>query len=172
MAQFNCPICNEGFNQKSRLERHVMTSHPAQASSAADMESALSGADFPLRKTDLLELARSNNQSTDLLQQLPDEEYRDAAEVARALGEVKSHTPASQHQPSKLVGESAMQAPSAARIASLFEGITFPASADDLKNHVRNKADESTLQIVERFRSKTYHSMADVTKELENVNAS
>lgn len=169
MAQFNCPVCDEGFNQKSRLEKHMMTSHPEQAPSAADMESALAGADFPLRKAAILELARSNNQSTELLQQLPDREYRDAAEVARALGEVKSHTEAPRHQPSKLGGERAMQSPSAARIASLFEGISFPASVDDLKDHARHKADKSTMQILERFRPKTYYSMVDVTKELEVV---
>lgn len=172
MAQFSCPVCDEGFNQKSRLERHMMTSHPEQAPSAADMESALAGADFPLHKAGILELARSNNQSTELLQQLPDREYRDAAEVARALGEVKSHVEAPQHQPGKLGGERAMQSPSAAKLASLFEGISFPASVDDLKNHLRDKADKTTMQTVERFRHKTYYSMADVTKELETVSYS
>lgn len=41
MAQFNCPICNQGFEQKSRFDRHMMTSHPEQAPSAADLEQAL-----------------------------------------------------------------------------------------------------------------------------------
>ncbi|HKK03712.1 MAG TPA: C2H2-type zinc finger protein [Gammaproteobacteria bacterium] len=28
MAQFECPVCGQGFEQRSRLERHLRTSHP------------------------------------------------------------------------------------------------------------------------------------------------
>jgi macrodomain Ter protein organizer (MatP/YcbG family) len=34
-------MCGKGFDQKSRLERHVETSHPKPAPSAADLEKAL-----------------------------------------------------------------------------------------------------------------------------------
>lgn len=169
MAQFNCPVCNEGFEQKSRLERHMLTSHPEQAPSAADMETALEGADFPLTKDDLVQLVRQRGQSTELLEQLPAGEYRDAAEVARALGEVKSKTDSPDHQPGKLGGQRAMEAPSAARIASIFEGVSFPASADDLKEHARENAEGSVLEFVERFRSGTYRDMSDVAKEIRAV---
>lgn len=169
MAQFTCPVCHEGFEQRSRLERHMKTSHPESAPSAADLASALEGADFPARKEELLELARSRGEAADLLAQLPEGEYRDAAEVARALGEVKSKEEKPRHQPSQRGGERAMESRSAARIASVFEGVEFPASAEELKGHVRSKADESTREIVERFRPKTYESMADVTRELREV---
>jgi hypothetical protein len=33
-------MCGKGFDQKSRLERHVETSHPKPAPSAADLEKA------------------------------------------------------------------------------------------------------------------------------------
>lgn len=169
MAQFNCPVCNQGFEQKSRLEQHMQTSHPEQAPSAADMEVALTNADFPMTKDDIIQFASKLNRSTELLQQLPDQEYRDAAEVARALGDVKSNQQSPEHQPSKRGSERAMESPSAARIASEFEGVSFPASAEDLKEYARNNADEMTLRVVERFRAGTYNDMSDVTKELQAV---
>ena len=36
MAQFECPVCSEGFEQKSALEHHMETSHPRRAMSAAE----------------------------------------------------------------------------------------------------------------------------------------
>lgn len=41
MAQFNCIVCGDGFEQKSRLLRHIETSHPPQAPSAADIEKSI-----------------------------------------------------------------------------------------------------------------------------------
>ena len=34
MAQFTCSTCGDGFEQKSRLQRYIETSHPPQAPSA------------------------------------------------------------------------------------------------------------------------------------------
>ena len=48
--QFECSICGHGFEQKSRLERHMATSHPPQAPSAADVENVLSGIEYPKLK--------------------------------------------------------------------------------------------------------------------------
>lgn len=169
MAQFHCPICGDGFEQKSRLEQHMETSHPEQAPSAADMEQALRGADFPLTRQEAIEFAESHGRSTELLRQLPGGSYRDAAEPARALGGVKSGESKPDHQPSKRGGERATLSLSGSGVASVFKGMTFPASADDLKEHARDNADRSTLEIIERFRSGTYHSMADVTRELREA---
>lgn len=92
MAQFNCPICEQGFEQKSRLDRHMLTSHPEPAPSAADLEQALKGIEYPMKLADLIRYARNKYDGgiTELLEQLPERKYRDAAEVSRALGEVKS----------------------------------------------------------------------------------
>ncbi|MDW5375338.1 DUF2795 domain-containing protein [Halomonas sp. HP20-15] len=66
-------------------------------------------------------------------------------------------------------GQRAMQAPSAARIASLFAGIDFPVDGDDLKRYARPNASEPEMQTLEKFGGHTYRSMADVTQELERV---
>ena len=31
MAQFTCSVCEDRFEQKSRLQRHMNTAHPPQA---------------------------------------------------------------------------------------------------------------------------------------------
>ena len=40
-SQFTCAICGQGFEQKSRSARHMDTSHPPSAPSAADIEKVL-----------------------------------------------------------------------------------------------------------------------------------
>src|SRR5215217_8604055 len=91
-SQFTCNVCGDGFEQKSRLERHMATAHPPSAPSAADVENVLSGTQYPRTKEDLVEYA-SQKASTvgqellDLIKSLPDRTYRDSAEVAIALGE-------------------------------------------------------------------------------------
>lgn len=101
MAQFVCDICGEGFEQQSRYERHLMTSHPARAPSAADLEKALAGVEFPLSKQGLLDSAREDADENvlQILRELPGRQYRDSAEVARALGEIRGHRRKPQDQP-------------------------------------------------------------------------
>lgn len=94
MAQFECEICGAGFEQKSRYERHMMTSHPPRAPSAADIEKALAGVSFPKRHDELVQAASGADENVlEILEELPDKEYRDAADVARAFGELRSHRP-------------------------------------------------------------------------------
>lgn len=171
MAQFNCEICGAGFEQKSAYERHMQTSHPPQAVSAADIEKALKNVKFPTMRADLEQAVSGEKQEEirKIIQQLPAREYRDAAEVARAFGELRTHQAAPDNQPSKTGGQRAMQAPSAARFASLFAGIDFPASQADLKDHARTKASEEEMRTLEQFGDRTYNSMADVTSELGRI---
>ncbi len=52
--QIICAIFGDGFEQRSRLERHMSTSHPPNAPSAANMEKALSGIQYPNKKEGLV----------------------------------------------------------------------------------------------------------------------
>src|SRR5947208_7777703 len=94
-SQFTCAICDQGFEQKSRLERHMDISHPPSAPSAADLERSLSGIQYPQTQGRLVEYV-SQKRSTvgkdlfDLIKSLPNRTYRDSAEVAIALAELKS----------------------------------------------------------------------------------
>lgn len=174
MAHFRCEICGEEFEQKSRYEQHLQTSHPRQAVSAADIEKALQGVDFPKTRDKLIAaVAKDAQQVREILGRLPDRKYRDAAEVARAFGELRTHEKAPHNQPSKTGGQRAMQTsssePSAAHFASLFTGIDFPVDGDELKRYARPNASEPERQLLEKFGGHIYHSMADVTRELERV---
>ena len=170
MARFICDICGDEFEQRSRYEQHRQTSHPRQAVSAADIEKALKGVTFPQGRDALCEAIDDEDREVRrIVARLPAGEYRDAAEVARAFGELRSHETLPDDQPSKTGGERALQAPSAARFASLFAGLRFPASRDELKAHARGRASDEELRTLEAFGEHTYESMADVARELGRV---
>ncbi len=93
MAQFKCKICDLGFQQKSKLEQHKESSHPEKALSAADLQGHLQGIKYPAKKKDLINHAPvlEDHALTRLIERLPEQTYRDSAQVSRALGRVISH---------------------------------------------------------------------------------
>ena len=185
-SQFSCNICGDGFEQKSRLERHMATSHPPQAPSAADIEKALSKIHYPKTKKELIEYASQKASTEELLKiikSFPDRTYRDSAEIAIALGELKSRREArstkeveASEQPSKRGGRTAAvksSSISAATIAKLLSGIDFPKSKDSLKQYARNHISKAqvedakaVLDILEDLPSREYTNMVDVEHEV------
>lgn len=171
MARFACEICGASFNQRSRLERHQQTSHPPRAPSAADLTHALGEVDFPKERDELVDYAKAHGETeaAELLQELPDQTYRDAAEVTRALSAIRRHEAKPEHQPSRLGGLRALKSLSAARIASLFEGVELPASGAELRRWARDEATAEEMEILEQFGDGPYHDMSDVAKEFGKV---
>ena len=187
-SQFSCNICGDGFEQKSRLERHMATSHPPQAPSAADLEKALSKIHYPKTKEELIEYAShksSNEELLNLIKSLPERTYRDSAELAIALGELKSgrefrtakEVEASE-QSSKIGGKTAVKSSSisAATIAKILSAIDFPKSKDSLKQYAKDrisKADvedvETVLDILDDLPAREYTNMADVEHEVGRI---
>jgi len=189
-SQFTSSICGDGFEQKSRLERHMATSHPPSAPSAADVERVLSGIQYPKTKKDLVEYVPQKvftigQDLFDLIKSLPDRPYRDSAEVAVALGELKSgKKPRSAREiketekPSAKGGRAAVVSPSisAATIAKVLSGIDFPKSKAALVLYARHNLDNrkkgeytsatEVLKVLEKLPSRKYSNMADVEYEV------
>jgi Protein of unknown function (DUF2795) len=188
--QFTCHICGHGFEQKSRLERHILTSHPEPAPSAADVEKALSGIKYPKFKKEIIDYITSRPQIKvkkeliDLIQNLPGRTYRDSAEVAIALGEIKSGKKIRSakevektESPSKKGGKvAATSSISAATLAKALSGIDLPQSQENISKHVnknivnRNKDIQTDiLKIFRRLPKKEYKDMAEIEKELSKI---
>ena len=189
MSQFTCSICGDGFEQKSRLERHIATSHPPQAPSAADLEKTLAGIRYPKSKQDLVQYA-SQKLSTvgqdlyELIKSLPSRTYRDSAEVAAALGELKSGKQirsekevAAAEQPSKKGGRTAATSSiSAASIAKVLSGIDFPKKKNSLKEYAKKNVSNvevgdpnAILNVIDRLPEREYDNMADVEKSISRI---
>jgi hypothetical protein len=166
MAQFKCEICDLGFEQKSKLEQHKKTSHPEKALSAADLQGHLRGINYPATKNDLINHSPvlEDHSLTRLIERLPEQTYRDSAEVSRALGQVISHEDKPSDQPSRKGGKESMKSASASKFASLFSGEEFPKTTDEVKKIVDKKGTKELSQLVESFPKKEFKDMAELEK--------
>jgi Protein of unknown function (DUF2795)/Zinc finger, C2H2 type len=184
-AQFVCPFCGKGFEQKSSIQRHIQTAHPPAAPSAADVERVLKGIRYPKTKEELeITTQRISTASPELLgiiDSLPSRNYRDSADVAIALGELKSgkqprseFTMSKLEAPSKKGGRMALKSGniSAARIASVLKGIDFPKSKRGIIMHARKQKDthkEDIISVLHRITDKKYQNLVQLEKEIGRV---
>jgi len=191
--QFTCQICSQGFEQKSRLERHVLTSHPEPAPSAADVEKVIDGIKFPKSKDEIISYVSFRQEPKvkeeelfNLIKSLPERTYRDSAEVAIAIGEIKSGRKKirsakeveSSEPPSKKGGRIAATSSSisAATLAKALSGIDLPQSKENLNKYINKNIDKMNkdvqseiLKVFERLPKKDYKDMADIEKELSKI---
>jgi Protein of unknown function (DUF2795) len=189
MAQFTCEICGDGFEQKSRFERHMATSHPEKAPSAADIEKALSGVQYPRTKEELVNYASgrmSDEELMNIIKSLPAREYRDSADVAIALGEVKrkqgirnAEEVAKTEAPGAKGGRAAAattSSVSAATVAKILSGVDFPKNKYELRDYAQKHmtdievADpQRIISVIDSLPDREYKNMADVEKSIGQV---
>jgi len=156
----------------------VATTQP-RAPSAADIEKILSGIQYPKTK----ERSTVGEDLFNLIKSLPNRTYRDSAEVAIALGELKSgkeFRSAKQvettEQPGKRGGKAAARKSiSAVAIAKALSGINFPKTKDSLKEYVHkhiSKFDfqdpKAILSAIDQIADR-YNDMAEVEQEIGRV---
>jgi hypothetical protein len=172
----------------------MQTSHPPSAPSAADVEKALAGIDYPMPKQELVQYVSQKSSTirsdlVQLIQSLPERNYRDSAEVAIALGEIKSGKGIKTAQEvqfeepsSKKGGRVAAQVFSAAAIAKVLSGIDFPKSKENIRKYAQKniasfttkeqqeqKQPKTILDLLDRIPEKQYNNMADVEREAARV---
>ena len=169
------------------------TSHPPSAPSAADIERALAGINYPKSKQDLVQYIsqKSSTVGPDLAQlvhSLPERNYRDSVEVTIALGEIKTgkrirtaEEAESREPPSKKGGKVAAQVFSAAAIAKVLSGIDFPKSKESIRKYAqknlasfttkeqKQQQPEAIIDLLDRIPEKQYNNMADVEREAARV---
>jgi hypothetical protein len=166
----------------------MATSHPERAPSAADVERALSGIQYPKTREELVKYAFqqvSDKDLMDMINSLPNRVYRDSAEVAIALGEVKqkrgirsAEEVAKTEAPSAKGGRAAATASvSAATVAKVLSGVDFPKNKVELKDYAQKHMTEvevaedpqSIIGVIDRLPDKEYQNMADVEKSVGQV---
>jgi hypothetical protein len=120
----------------------------------------------------------------DLIESLPSRIYRDSAEVAVALGELKSGTKIrsekeveASEQPSKKGGKTAATSSiSAATIARVLSGIDFPKTKNSIKEYAKKNISnikvrdpDTILDIIDRLPDREYNDMANLEKSISFV---
>ena len=163
----------------------MATSHPERAPSAADIEKALSGIQYPRTKEELVNYAASQQVSdkdlVDIINSLPSRIYRDSAEVAIALGEVKqkqgiksAEEVAKSEAPGTKGGRAAATSSvSAATVAKVLSGVDFPKNKGHLREYAQKHmkdvevADpQRILRVIDSLPDRKYQNMADVEKSV------
>lgn len=163
--RFECEVCGQVFDARSKYRRHRETSHPPRAVSAADLEQSLAGVSFPAAPGDLVERARANDAGDQLvrvIEELPEREYRDAADLAKAFQEAvtgidRSGEPAPSQRSAR--------GNSAAALAHALKGIDLPADRAGLLEHARSRdVSEALLDRIEAMPDREYRDFAEIEK--------
>jgi hypothetical protein len=165
----------------------MATSHPEKAPSAANIEKALSGIQYPKTREELVNYAAgrvSDEELMNLIKSLPTRQYRDSVEVAIAIGEVKqrqgvrsSEEVARTEAPSTKGGRTAAaMSVSAATIARVLSGAHFPKSKVELRDYAQKSMTEvevadpqGVIGVIERLPDREYQNMADLERSVGQV---
>ena len=129
----------------------------------ADIERSLKGMNYPASKRDLVQQAKSNNASREVvqaIQNLPENKFNSPTDVAKAWGQERRGT----HSGGTQSGRS-HRGGITADIERSLKGINFPASKRDLVQQAKsNNASREVVQAIQNLPENKFNSPTDVAK--------
>ncbi len=127
----------------------------------AEIEKSLKGINFPANKQKLVQQAKSNRASRDVInaiQNLPEDQFKSPTDVAKAWGEERR-------------GESTTSSSGTHRggitvdIEKALKGMDYPANKNDLVQQAKkNNANRNVLQAIQKLPEDKFNSPTDVAK--------
>ena len=127
----------------------------------SEIEKSLKGINFPANKQNLVQQAKSNRASRDVInaiQNLPEDKFNSPTDVAKAWGEERrgEHTERS-------IGT--RRGGITSEIEKSLKGINFPASRQDLVQQAKkNIASLNVIRAIEKLPEDKFNSPTDVAK--------
>ncbi|MEL7669529.1 DUF2795 domain-containing protein [Methanobacterium sp.] len=127
----------------------------------SEIEKSLKGISFPANKQDLVQQAKSNHASREVIkdiQNLPEDRFNSPIDIAKAWGEEKRG-----EQTTRSVGT--RRGGITSEIEKSLKGISFPANKQDLVQQAKkNNASQNVLQAIENLPEDKFKSPTDVAK--------
>ena len=124
----------------------------------ADIEKALKGLNYPANRQKLVQQAKSNNASHDVInaiQNLPENKFNSPTDVAKAWGEERRGTQSGRTRRGGLTTE----------IEKSLKGINFPANKQNLVQQAKkNRAGRNVINAIENLPEEKFNSPTDVAK--------
>lgn len=171
MIQFTCPQCHREFTAQSSYEEHLLKAHPKYPATAAHIDKLVRDVEFPVTTRELEDALKARGETTllPLLDSLPDQQFRQADELTELLGKLDSYQPDPGYQAPLKSDLQAEKPLAASHVASMFEGLSFPASSQDVREYARAHVSEEELALIEQIREQDYQSLSEVEEEYQRV---
>ena len=127
----------------------------------SEIEKSLKGINFPENRQDLVQQAKSNRASRDVIKaihDLPEDRFNSPTDVARAWGEERRGEYTERSGGTRRGGITS-------EIEKSLKGINFPASRQDLVQQAKkNNASQNVVRAIEKLPEDKFNSPTDVAK--------
>ncbi|WP_424355547.1 DUF2795 domain-containing protein [Methanobacterium sp. MBAC-LM] len=127
----------------------------------SEIEKSLKGMNFPANRQDLVQQAKKNNASRDVvkaIQNLPEDRFNSPTDVAKAWGEERRGEHTERSSGTRRGGITS-------EIEKSLKGINFPASRQDLVQQAKkNNASRDVVKAIQNLTEDKFKSPTDVAK--------
>lgn len=134
----------------------------------ADIEKSLKGINFPANRQDLVQQAKKNKASQNVMQaieNLPEDQFNSPTDVAKAWGQERKGTKSGGTSGGGTQRGGTRRGGLTTEIEKSLKGINFPASKQDLVQQAQNNnASQEVVQAIENLPEDQFNSPTDVAK--------